>query len=80
MHLEYRIDICEIELFANDMMEIKTNWRMIYHVNGGWYCGFPVNETTTNYMINQIGANGKTLEHSDFFIHIVEFNYWDFKN
>ena len=77
MHLEYRVDISDIEVFANDMMKLKMKWRVIYYVNGGWYCGFPVNEDTTKYMVDIYGANGKSLEHSDFFIHIVEFNYWD---
>ena len=66
---EYRVDVMFIENFADEMMKIKTLWRVIYYVNGGWYVGFPVNEMTKNYMINIYGADGFGLENHDFFIH-----------
>jgi len=71
IEIEYRVDISDISQFADDMMKLKTLWRVVYYVNGGWYCGFPVNDETQNYMINIYGCDGVSLESHDFFIHDI---------
>jgi hypothetical protein len=68
MTAEYEIDISHIEMFANDMMKINVIWKVEYYVNGGWCIRMPVNDKTTNWMINTYGADGTSLENHDFFI------------